>query len=462
MRLSTASLSLLLLSSVLPPALFAALTDTGMDRCDDGAGALVPCSEVNTGDFASRPRQDGRFGRDAAAIAGTLVKVGAGVAGFDYSKIANDGSLLPADAPLGAGGGEWACTRDNVTGLLWEVKTATHSDLRSYQHGYTWHSTDALTNGGDSGVTGSNTCFGTLPGNLCNTAAFLEAVNSLTLCGFSDWRLPSLAELHSVLYFGAVDPGIDSTFFPNTASTTHWTSSTDSSTPANAWVVDFSNSIVDVSPKTSNPFVRLVRGGVVPDPGAALCAAGNPNPDVLPATPDSDFTPHGDGTVTHLATGLMWKECVEGKSGVDCATGTASFLDWAEALQSAVAANAAAFGGHDDWRLPNQQELLSIVETCGRFPTINQNAFPGTPSVALWSSTTYARTPVAAHEIEFNDGSTNTTHKDGNLHARLVRDAGGAGPTPTDVPTLGEWGFGLFVLLLSVCGVLRLKVSSTF
>ena len=54
---------------------------------------------------------------------GALPKTGAGAAGFDYTKIANDGSELPADAPLGSAAGEWACTRDNATGLVWEVKT---------------------------------------------------------------------------------------------------------------------------------------------------------------------------------------------------------------------------------------------------------------------------------------------------------------------------------------------------
>ncbi len=40
-----------------------------------------------------------------------------------YTKIANDGSELSADAILGTNPKNWACTKDNKTGLTWEVKT---------------------------------------------------------------------------------------------------------------------------------------------------------------------------------------------------------------------------------------------------------------------------------------------------------------------------------------------------
>ena len=66
---------------LLPVLLFAAvpvhaagLPDTGQDLCDNGSHVLVACSTANTGDAATYPRQDGRFGRDAAAAAGTLTQ----------------------------------------------------------------------------------------------------------------------------------------------------------------------------------------------------------------------------------------------------------------------------------------------------------------------------------------------------------------------------------------------------
>ena len=40
-----------------------------------------------------------------------------------YTKIANDGSALPETAVLGSNPKDWACTKDNKTGLTWEIKT---------------------------------------------------------------------------------------------------------------------------------------------------------------------------------------------------------------------------------------------------------------------------------------------------------------------------------------------------
>src|SRR5258707_519375 len=77
---------------------------------------------------------------------------------------------------------------------------------------------------------------------------------------------------------------------------------------------------------------------------ALTCTAGNPSASVIQATPTTDFTVNGDGTVTHTKTGLMWKQCVEGASGAGCTTGGATGMTWASALQSANNANAANGG----------------------------------------------------------------------------------------------------------------------
>src|SRR5690606_34936481 len=117
------------------------LNDTGLESCYDQE-TPQSCS------IAEYPRQDARFGRDAAASNGLLAKVGAGSAGFDYTKIANDGSELPPDAALGSGPGDWACTRDNVTGLVWEVKTD-DGGQRDKDWLYTWYYANPADNGGD-------------------------------------------------------------------------------------------------------------------------------------------------------------------------------------------------------------------------------------------------------------------------------------------------------------------------
>ena len=223
----------------------AGLPDTGQDTCynDTMADTVVASDPASISrDGGTHPRQDCRYGRDAAAAAGMLAKNGAGAKGFDYSKIANNGSILAAGATLGTAATDWACTRDNITGLTWEVKTGTSTDLRYFGHTYTWYSNNGSTNGGEAGSSGSNTCDGTLPASQCNTEAFTTAVNAVQLCTYSDWRMPTIRELHTLVYSAGLDSSIDPTHFPNTpytGGTDFWSGSTYAGLPANAWAVIF-------------------------------------------------------------------------------------------------------------------------------------------------------------------------------------------------------------------------------
>ena len=48
--------------------------------------------------------------------------------------------------------------------------------------------------------------------------------------------------------------------------------------------------------------------------------------------PDSRFAAARDGTVKDKATGLMWKQCAEGLSGVGCAVGEPLDFKWRQAI----------------------------------------------------------------------------------------------------------------------------------
>ncbi len=140
-------------------------------------------------------------------------------------------------------------------------------------------------------------------------------------------------------------------------------------------------------------------------------------------TPTSDFTVNGDGTVTHLNTGLMWKVCSEGQTWADgnC-TGTILTYNWQEALQRPQTLNAVGgYSNNTDWRLPNINELLSIVEKQCYEPAINETIFPSTASDYYWSSSPNVSLSDYAWIVLFRYGYDGLNSRNSSYHVRLVR-----------------------------------------
>lgn len=137
-------------------------------------------------------------------------------------------------------------------------------------------------------------------------------------------------------------------------------------------------------------------------------------------TPSSDFTALEDGAVVrHEPTGLEWRRCAEGMlwEGVGCFRDTSSVIDftWPDALKHADTV--------EGWRLPNINELLSIVERCRWSPAVNQQVFPGTPSSRrFWSASPVAGTSDLAWLVFFHNGSDDWYNKGHSNRVRLVRD----------------------------------------
>ncbi len=124
---------------------------------------------------------------------------------------------------------------DNQTGLMWMRCSL----------GQTW-----------SGAT----CTGTA--TLHSWKVALEEAESTSFAGNSDWRLPNIKELNSIVEAACFRPAINETIFPATASGFYWSSSSNAYSSDYAWGVDFDNGNDETYSKDYYiSRVRLVRAG---------------------------------------------------------------------------------------------------------------------------------------------------------------------------------------------------------
>ena len=257
---------------------------------------------------------------------------------------------------------------DNYTGLTWMQCSV----------GQTWD---------------GSTCSGTA------TTHPWDQANALTAdyAGYSDWRLPTLQELQSIVDYTTYDPAIDVTSFPGTLPSGYWSSSQsqDPDTTQYALSVFFKNGNHGNANMLYGRYVRLVRGGHF----------------------FGSLMDNGDGTVTDKNTELTWMQCSVGQTwdGSTC-SGTATTHQWDQAT-----ALATDYAGHSDWRLPTLQELQSIVDYTTWYPAIDTTSFPGTLPSGYWSSSLQASNLSIVWVTSFHSGYDLGHDKLGNLYVRLLR-----------------------------------------
>lgn len=292
----------------------------------------------------------------------------------------------PSYTKLGSGGNDlsdsatsWVMVRDNVTGLIWEVKTDDGS-VHDKDNRYTWYDSNPATNGGHAGM----------PGDGTDTEDFIDALNAESFGGYTDWRLPTIKELASIVNLETYSPAIDTAYFPNTVSSNYWSSFTTAIVTGNALSFNFSNGYDYNSSKSYAYYVRAVRGG----------QTGSLDHLVI----------NGDSTVTDTSTGLMWQQ-----------TNAESTMTWESAISYC---EDLSLGGYTDWRLPNRKELRSIVDYNVYQPAIDTMYFPNTLWLAgtnYWSSSATAGTADSSWSIYFAGGNDNFISKSHAYAVRAVR-----------------------------------------
>lgn len=253
----------------------------------------------------------------------------------------------------------------------------------------------------------------TWTGSICNgnslqygNSTSVDLPGNVNFAGYSDWRMPNIRELQSIVVRSTSAPAINSEAFPNTYNIYYLSDTVYTRNGGNSfWLVDFGDgSVSGYSPSYFND-VRLVR-------------AGNTSGLFDLARPSSDYVDHGDGTVTHTPTGLTWKRCVEGQNwSTGGCSGNPYFVSWTSAKQIA-----STFAGKTDWRLPTVEELISLVDYTKDFSNFNWAMFPSTRITSEhWSSSPDANVSTKAWAVSFDDGLVYSYPKDIGNVVRLVR-----------------------------------------
>ncbi len=139
-----------------------------------------------------------------------------------------------------------------------------------------------------------------------------------------------------------------------------------------------------------------------------------------PASFEARFLVRRDGTALDRRTGLTWQRCPLGTALEDerCipVPGDPQTLTWTQALAAARTLDEGpGFAGHRDWRLPAQNELLSIVEVRWREPRVVDRVFPVTPPEPFLAGTVYSAVETLSWEAHSRRGASPV------MRVRLVR-----------------------------------------
>jgi len=304
-------------------------------------------------------------------------------------------------------GAQAACVTDNLTGLMW-VKSP-DGTTRTWQQG-------------------------------------LNYVTGLNLCGYTDWRVPSIVELESLVNDGYNEQScsgppcvtnaawLNNQALSNVQPGYYWSGTTRAFSTDYAWYINMSDGYLDFDAKSFGYYIWPVRGGggATASPwqtgqkncydatGTSIsCTGTGQDGDIRPgvAWPVPRFTINGTtGTVTDNLTGLIWLK------NADCF----GSLTWANARSAANILASGTCGLSDgssagDWRLPNRKELLSLVDFAYFSPALANaegtgqgtegDPFGSVQSSVYWSATTYAAGTDYAWDVNIGGGFVHNLSK---------------------------------------------------
>lgn len=272
---------------------------------------------------------------------------------------------------------------------------------------------------------------------------YVVCLNNSSYLGFTDWRLPNVVELESLVnaqqntatwLIGEGFSNVPS-YYP------HW-SSTSSGYPVvvQAWYVYMGGGSVGGYPKTYSYYAWPVRGGQsgvvqLPKTGQTICfdIVGNviecvgtgQDGEIQAGTawPNPRFSINGDQTVTDNLTGLMWSQSANSPGPSACNPGAKR--NWQGALDYVGCLNANSYLGFNDWRLPNRKEMLSLIYYPQPGDALLYGYFYSIQDLGYyWTATTYPTSPASAFNLLIQVGLSYGEYKQYSKVVWPVRNAG--------------------------------------
>jgi hypothetical protein len=285
-------------------------------------------------------------------------------------------------------------TTDNLTSLQWL------SDANCIASRYASLDNDGVA--GDGAVT------------WLHALDFVAGINEGTYpecgAGHTDWRLPNVLEIESLVNAEASNPGswLAEYGFTNIWSDLYWSCTSSTSDKTCAWQMLFYYGGMAFNSKVNHPSAVLpVRNGIssqafLPKTGKVTCHDESGTViDCAGTGQDGDI----QAATTDNLTSLQWlsdANCIASRYASLDNDGVAGdgAVTWQHALDFVAGINEGTYpecgAGHTDWRLPNRKELFSIVDFENLYFSLSEgDIFDNVKLGLYWTSTTHPRREVA-------------------------------------------------------------------
>lgn len=249
---------------------------------------------------------------------------------------------------------------------------------------------------------------------------YVNKLNAENYGGHNDWRLPNINELKSLVNLGQTSKAswLNGQGFSNVKSLGYWSSTRYGSWHAYYVNMDTGSVLEEISDSGYSEYVWPVSSGgigVMPvaktgqtacytDGGTSISCSGTGHDGDLQsgtAWPVPRFVDNGNQTVTDKLTGLIWSKDANPAAGSKT---------WQQALDYINTLNGQNYRGYSDWRLPNRNELESLVNRSQTNPAtwLGTQSFVNVQSL-YWSNDFYSAN--SAWLMKMSDGTMDTGYK---------------------------------------------------